>query len=141
MFHQNLLHLYIGLSASASDSTEVSSTHSSPLLRHNSRDMPLTTSHPGNVTHCFSGVSHVMFLARSVIQRVRSSRISRRLQFKKKHDERLFPNVCRLPVMISVYNFHNSKILHLLEICFIFFWLTLFFSHLYIYYSELLVNI
>ncbi|XP_063438863.1 uncharacterized protein LOC134719876 isoform X1 [Mytilus trossulus] len=36
---------------SASDSTDVSSAHSSPLLRHNSNDMPLTaaltTSHPG----------------------------------------------------------------------------------------------
>ncbi|XP_062612392.1 uncharacterized protein LOC134274153 [Saccostrea cucullata] len=53
--------------SSTSDSLETSSTRSSPLLlRHKPCDMQLQYSAhaPGNVTHCFSGLSHILSLAR-----------------------------------------------------------------------------
>ncbi|XP_060080549.1 uncharacterized protein LOC132559931 [Ylistrum balloti] len=52
-----------------SESMDISSTHSSPLLPHKPRDMHLQSSEhaPGKVVHCFSGLSHILSVARHIL--------------------------------------------------------------------------
>ncbi|XP_021364815.1 uncharacterized protein LOC110457754 isoform X2 [Mizuhopecten yessoensis] len=79
-----------------SESMDISSTHSSPLLPHKPRDMHLQSSEhaPGKVVHCFSGLSHIMSVARHILyprskKNKYCARLSHRLLPKKNSENRL----------------------------------------------------
>ncbi|XP_021344958.1 uncharacterized protein LOC110444934, partial [Mizuhopecten yessoensis] len=78
-----------------SESMDISSTHSSPLLPHKPRDMHLQSSEhaPGKVVHCFSGLSHIMSVARHILyprskKNKYCARLSHRLLPKKNSENR-----------------------------------------------------
>ncbi|XP_069141623.1 protein piccolo-like isoform X2 [Argopecten irradians] len=79
-----------------SESMDISSTHSSPLLPHKPRDMHLQSSEhaPGKVVHCFSGLSHILSVARHFLyprskKNKYCARLSHRLLPKKNSENRL----------------------------------------------------
>lgn len=85
--------------SSTSDSLDTSSTRSTPLLRRKPRDLQVQCSAhaPGNVTHCFSGLSHILSLARHFLSPCSpkrkppsGARSFRRFFHKKKNDSRLY---------------------------------------------------
>ena len=95
----NVCLFFCYLGSSTSDSLETSSTRSSPLLRRKPRDLQVQCSAhaPGNVTHCFSGLSHILSLALHFLSPCSpkrkppsGARSFRRFFHKKKYDSRLF---------------------------------------------------
>lgn len=89
---------FCSVGLTSSDSMDISSTHSSPLLPHKPRDMHLQSSEhaPGKVTHCFSGLSHILSVARHILyprskKNKYCARLSHRLLPKKNSENRLLP--------------------------------------------------
>ena len=85
---------FVGFSSSSDDS----SARSSPIMDHHPPEMhilPVSSAHaPGKVAHCFSGLSHVVSLARSTLtscspKRKSGAHVFRRLFPKKSIDNRL----------------------------------------------------